>query len=240
MIRIVIGTQANQFIPQRVLEYSIRKHTSADVQIIPTRQTVERKGGTRFGFVRLCVPAICGYEGRAIYMDADQIVLGDVEELFDSLDDDHAITLVKRPVGTFGGIPVEPRNETSVMVLDCAKLKQWDPDHIFEQVVPNGDELRPGQIHYKDFVRLNWVDPAIIQPLDPSWNHYNVLREDTQLVHFSHVREQPWKRPAHELTAFWERWLTDALDDGFVTRLDLLREAALLHLHPRFLRLIAH
>jgi lipopolysaccharide biosynthesis glycosyltransferase len=236
MIRIVIGTQANQYVPQRVLEYSIRKHTSAEVEILPTRQTVKRRGGTRFGFVRFCVPSLCGYQGRAVYMDADQLVLGDVAELAASLDDDHAVAVVQAPDGTFGGRPVEPRNETSVMVLACDKLKEWDPDHLFENVVPNDRALRPGQIHYKDFQRLGWLDPALIQPLDPRWNHYNVVRDDTKLVHFSHVRDQPWKRPGHPLTPLWEEWLRETLEAGFLRRGEVLREVARLHLHPHFLR----
>ncbi len=240
MIRIVIGTQRNQYVPQRVLEYSIRKHASTDVEIHPTQQSVQRRGGTRFGFVRFCVPSMFGYEGRAIYLDADQLVLGNVAELLECLDEEHAVALVQRPEGTFGGRPVEPRNETSVMVLDCAKLKQWDPDHLFENVVANGRALCPGQIHYKSFQRLTWLDPALIQPLDPCWNHYNLLRADTKLVHFSHVREQPWKRPSHPLTDLWDRWLAETLDAGFLTRGDLLREVALLHLHPRFLRHVWH
>ena len=235
-IRVVIGTQSNQYVAQRVLEYSIRKHSAADIEIVPTRQQVGRVGGTRFGFVRFCIPSMFDYEGRAIYMDADQVVLGDVADLHSTLDEDHAVALVQRPEGFFAGRPVEPRNETSVMVLDCNKLKEWDPDHLFEHVVPNRARLRPGQIHYKDFVRLKWIDPALLQALPPSWNHYNIVREDSQLVHFSHVREQPWKRPTHPLTKFWEGWLVEALEAGYLTRQDILREVAKLHLHPRFLR----
>lgn len=236
MIRIVIGTQANQYLPQRVLEYSIRKHSSEEVEILPTRQTVQRRGGTRFGFVRFCVPSIFDYTGRAIYMDADQLVLGDVAELAANLDDDHAVAVVQEPEGTFDGEAVEPRNETSVMVLDCEKLKQWDPDHLFENVVANGKTLLPGQIRYKDFQRLSWLDHALIQPLDPRWNHYNLLCDDTRLVHFSHVRDQPWKRPSHPLASLWGRWLGEAIAAGFLTRPEILREVALMHLHPHFLR----
>jgi hypothetical protein len=236
VIRIVIGTQPNQYVPQRVLEYSIRKQTSEEVEILPTRQTVQRRGGTRFGFVRFCIPAMFDFQGRAIYMDADQLVLSDVRDLDESLDADHAVALVQQPEGLFAGQPVEPRNETSVMVLDCEKLKPWDPDHLFENVVPNHATLRPGQVHYKDFMRLAWLDPAVLQPLDPRWNHYNIVRDDTKLVHFSHVREQPWKRPQHPLTGFWEEWLAETIDAGFLSRRDLLREVALLHLHPHFLR----
>jgi hypothetical protein len=236
MVQIAIGTQANQYIPQKVLEFSIRQHTEAPLDLRFEAQRQHRVGGTRFGFVRFTVPALFGYQGRAIYMDADQLVLGDVRELVDQLDSDHAIGIVRDIEGTFAGEPVTPRNETSVMVLDCERLKEWDPETLFDHVVPNDAPLGPGQIHYKDFIRLAWVDPALIQAIDPRWNHYNMVREDTRLVHFSHVREQPWKRPGHPFRGFWEGWLVRALEAGALSRRELLAEVARLHLHPTFLR----
>ena len=91
MTTIVIGTDPSQFVAQRVLEYSIRKHTDADIKIVSGRQTQQRLGGTRFGFVRFLVPSLCDYQGTGIYMDADQLVLGDVAELAALLQPPHAI-----------------------------------------------------------------------------------------------------------------------------------------------------
>ncbi len=146
MIQIGIGTQANQYIGQKVLEYTIRKHTKEAVDIRYPKQIAKRKGGTKFGFVRFQLPELFGFKGRAIYMDADQLVFADVRELVDTLDSDHAIGIVRNIYGTFAGKPVAERNETSVMVLDCEKLVDWKTDTIFENVVPNSAELQPGQI----------------------------------------------------------------------------------------------
>jgi lipopolysaccharide biosynthesis glycosyltransferase len=236
MIKIVIGTEPTQYVAQRVLEYSIRKHASAEVEVIGGQQSQKRLGGTKFGFVRFLVPSLCGYQGTGIYMDADQVVLGDVIELAGSLQPPHMVGLVRDIEGTFAGEPVAPRNETSVMVLDCASLKSWDPQTMFDQVVPNKAPLQPGQIHYKDFMRLTWLDQDLIQPIDPRWNHYNLVREDTRLVHFSHVREQPWKRPEHPLTGFWEEWLHEAMGAGYLTRSDIVKAVALGRIHRHFLR----
>lgn len=238
VLTVVIGTEPTQYVAQRVLEYSIRKHASQEVEIKPVQQARSSPGGTRFGFVRFLVPQVCGYRGIGIYMDADQVVLGDVHELAGLLHEPHAVGLVRHIEGTFGGKPVEPRNETSVMVLDCARLRSWDPATLFDDVVANDAALAPGRIHYKDFMRLAWVDPALIEEIDPRWNHYNVVREDTRLVHFSHVREQPWKRPEHPATPFWEKWLVDAMGAGYVTRGDVLKAVALGRVHPHFLRVV--
>ena len=94
----------------------------------------------------------------------------------------------------------------------------------------------PGQLRSPRFLRLAWMDPAQIQALDPRWNHYNTLRDDSRNVHFSHVREQPWKRPRHPLRPFWEGWLAEALEAGALNRGEIVKEVAKLHLHPGFLR----
>jgi hypothetical protein len=236
MLRVVIGTEPTQYIAQRVLEYSIRKNASREVEVRGASQEQRAVGGTKFGFVRFLVPSLCDWRGIAIYLDADQVVLGDVHELAAQLTEPHAVGVVKHIEGTFGGKPVEPRTETSVMVMDCAKLRSWDPRTLFAGVVPNDAQLGPGQIHYKDFMRLAWFDPALVQEIDPRWNHYNMVRDDTKLVHFSHVREQPWKRPEHPYTGFWERWLVDAMGAGYVRRTDVLKAVALGRIHPHFLR----
>lgn len=235
-IRVVIGTEENQYVAQRVLEYSIRCHTSAELDIRCVQQKEQRLGGTKFGFVRFYVPQIFGYEGKAIYLDADQIVLADLQELQDALDEKHLLALVKDPVGMFGEKPVPKRKETSVMVVNCDQLKSWQPQTLFTNVVPNNAELQPGQIHYRDFMWLTWLDEGKIQLLDKAWNHFNILQEDSKLVHFSHVASQPWKNPQHPLTKFWGQWLVKTIHSGFLKRTELLREIVIKHVHPYFLR----
>lgn len=236
MIRIIIGTEYNQYLPQKVLEYSIKKSAKHPVEIQAIHQEDPRKGGTNFGFVRFNVPSLCGYEGRAIYLDADQLVLSDIGELFDILDSEHAIALVNQPEGFFGGKPVGQHNQTSVMVLDCAKLKHWDPKTLFANVIPNDDFLSPGQIHYRDFMMLAWERPELVQALPSYWNHFNVVRPESKLVHFSFVRSQPWKSPNHPLTEFWAEWLSRAIKDGAVSPKEVLREVLKGHVHRSFLR----
>jgi hypothetical protein len=240
VLNVIIGTQKNQFLAERVLEYSIRKNASGEVNVRALHQDRASPGGTNFGFVRFGVPSACDFQGRAIYLDADQVVLGDIYELAEQLHAPNAVGIVRKIEGSFGGKPVEERNETSVMVFACDQLRSWDPDKMFERVVPNGsDSLEAGQIRYRDFMRLAWFDPALIEEVDPCWNHYNVVREDTKLVHFSHVREQPWKRPKHPFTPFWLAWLEETIAAGALKKSDILKSVLRGHAHPYFLRALA-
>ncbi len=237
-LKVYIGTEDDQFIPQKVLEYSIHKHSNNNVETIPVKQEMERVGGTNFGFVRFLIPNMNNYEGRAIYIDADQLVFEDINNLSVLLDDAYSVALVNQPEGNFGKKIVEQANQTSVMVLDCHKLKDWDPEIIFNNVVPNKTELEEGQIHYRDFMMLKWYDQNKIQHIDPRWNHFNIKNPDTKLTHFSHVRTQPWKKPDHPLTEYWAEWLVEAIKNNSVTKNELEEEVKKGHIHPDILSLV--
>jgi hypothetical protein len=95
-IRIFVGCAPNHddAESQAVLEYTIRKHASRPVEITwmkLSRDPVSPFYGwdtstwaTPFSGFRYAVPALCGYEGRAIYMDSDVICMADVAELIDA------------------------------------------------------------------------------------------------------------------------------------------------------------
>ena len=237
MVKVVIGTEASQHIPQRVLQYSIEKCTPG-AEVYVRTQTEKRMGGTRFGFVRFHLPSMFGFQGKAIYLDADQIVLSNLNELADVLDENHKLALVCQPEGFFGQQPVPQRLETSVMALNCDQLHDWQPETMFHHVVPNDAPLQSGQIHYRDFMWLTWMDKTEILCIDPAWNHFNILKATTKLVHFSHVSSQPWKNPRHPLTEFWSQWLIQAMAAGHVKRRDLLQAILKRHIHPFFLKFV--
>jgi len=234
-LTVYIGTEDDQLIPQKVLEYSIYKSSKQPVHVRSVKQDVERVGGTNFGFVRFCVPKLNNFQDKAIYLDADQLVFTDINELADLLDDDHSIALVTKPKGTFGNKPVGQHNQTSVMVLDCAKLYDWNPNTMFNKVVPNRSQLESEEIHYRDFMMLNWFDQSKIQSIDPRWNHFNIVEPDSKLTHFSYVRSQPWRNPSHPLTAFWGKWLRESMKSGAVGRIELLKEIWRGAIHKHFL-----
>ena len=166
-LNVYIGTEDNRLIPQKVLMYSIKKYAKKQVNLIPCKQEVERVGGTNFGFVRFFVPSYNNFEGKAIYIDADQLIFDDINKLAETLSDDYTIALVNNAEGSFGKKPVGQINQTSVMVLNCEKLK-IGYESLFDNVVPNKAELKEGQIHYKNFVKLDWFDQTKIQSIDPA------------------------------------------------------------------------
>lgn len=177
--------------PALVLAHSIRKHTSIPVAIhfldyrhlqdcYGFNRAYDPKATTEFTYSRFLVPHLCGYDGVAIFMDNDLVCLSDIAELVRGcttqlLKDAATLLVRKHEQQAVDGAPkmygakqtAYPRkNWSSLMVMDCAKLKLWTKPvvetasgaylHRFQDIpdaqigeVPDGwndleDQYRPG------------------------------------------------------------------------------------------------
>lgn len=162
MIRIFIGVDHRQPIAYHVLSHSILRHASVPVAITPLNiktLPIEREGLTEFTFTRYLVPHLCNYEGKAIFMDSDMLVLGDVARL----DTDESVSFVH-----FDGEYLFER--PSVMVFDCSKCTKLTPEYI---------ECGNPQT-------FEWADSK--QELNPDWNflvNYEKPRVGVNLLHYT-------------------------------------------------------
>lgn len=83
-MKIFIGTDPRQPVAWIVLANSIARHSSIPVEITPLvlkQLPLKRRGLTEFTFSRFLVPWLCKFQGRALFLDADMVVTGDVAEL---------------------------------------------------------------------------------------------------------------------------------------------------------------
>ncbi len=114
-----------------MLDYSIRKHASVPVRVIPMvdfavpRPRDQRnRPRTGFSFSRFLIPALAGHRGRAVYMDSDMLVFGDVAELAEVPLDPHQVlcTYQEAPPEVWADNPsFHPGRHSAVMVIDCAR-----------------------------------------------------------------------------------------------------------------------
>ena len=190
-IRIFIATDDHSEAPERVIEYSIRKNTNAEVDItfmragdpgysydewnrgVPKDEWRPKSGGgwgTAFSVFRFTVPERCHYEGKAIYMDSDIIVLGDVQELWD-------MALPKPWVS-------KSMKRTCVSVIDCAGMKGVIPPITQMQTTGKGTS----------YYRMMLVRDRVISPTLPNaWNSADSCPPGTKALHFTNMGTQPWK-----------------------------------------------
>jgi len=133
--------------------------------------------------LRFMPPELMNYQGRAVVIDPDVFALGDVWELLNRDMEGKAIMC-------------RPRNKksrdingplaSSVMLLDCAKLKHWKAEEQF-------NEMFCDQRDYKKWITLMYEDRSTIGLLEDSWNDLDVLNKRTKMLHTTKRWTQPWK-----------------------------------------------
>lgn len=157
--------------------------------------------------LRFAPPELMGYRGRALVIDPDVFAQGDVWELL-SRDMDGKAILCRAKGGRKGK---QGAYASSVMLLDCARLRHW-------ALAGDFGGLFSGARDYMDWISLRLEDPATIGPLEPEWNDFDRLTPDTRLLHNTKRWTQPWKtgvpvdfRPADSFRLFPPRhWLRRA------------------------------
>lgn len=210
-IRIFLGTEPKTEIFRQVLEFSIRQRTKREVQITPMigemwEYPIEGiKVGTGFSLRRWMIPEACDWKGKAIYLDADQLVLADIEELWEQyLSPPSVVACTYQP----DKFRTTPWPQTSVMVIDCEKARDHWGFHI-DQVL---EYLRSknSKLEYADFMHATWLQPQPA-PIPVPWNHLNVLTGETKLLHYTKEPEQPHFNPKHPFADIWRKELCAAI-----------------------------
>ncbi len=217
-IYLFVGSEPKTLIAAKVLCRSITARTKATVQItlmegdacweIPA----DLPKGTGFSLRRFLIPRAMNYKGRAIYLDADQLVLGDIRELWDMpYVYPNADGVVWCTYQTDKHHPRRPSPQSSVMVINCEKAADWKPEKHWSW-------LRSGKVSYADFMHLSWLRPqAVCMPT--KWNRLNdVVVGDTRLLHYTREGRQPWYDPKHPHAGVWQAELELSIKEGYVTR----------------------
>lgn len=124
MHRVFIGYDPRQPIAYNVLQHSIIANASRPVSITPLvlkQLPIKRRGLTEFTFSRFLVPWLCGYEGAAVFLDADMVVKGDICELFGMVDNTAELSVCQ----------MQPRFEwSSAMLFNNEKCQVLTPEFI--------------------------------------------------------------------------------------------------------------
>lgn len=204
---VYIHTNDNQIVGALVSQYSLKKRSrhadKFDVKVLRLEETphlYDREGDTylrkgreavwhnddlqSFSPLRKLVPQAMGFQGRALVIDPDVFAVGDVYELLDRDMGGKAIVCKHETKGYRGnGVKFFA---SSVMLLDCQKLKHWTWD---DQI----DQMFDKTIDYGPWISLLDEDENTIGELEQYWNHFDQLDEDTKLLHNTERSTQPWK-----------------------------------------------
>lgn len=176
MIRLFIGYDPREAVAYNVLAHSVMKRSSRPISVTPL--ALQQLDGlmwrerdplqsTDFSFSRFLTPYFCDFQGWAIFMDCDMLVLDDIARLWDCRDDRYAVQVVKHDhvpkedIKFLGAVQTryEKKNWSSVMLMNCAKCTALTPDY-----VNTGSGL---ELH-----RFHWLEnDDLIGEVPHRWNH---------------------------------------------------------------------
>lgn len=186
-IRLFVGVDGTNcdLESQMVLEYSVRKHASQPVEIVWMQQAASgpwsgwrcATGRTPFSHFRWSLPALCAYDGKAIYTDSDFIFLADIAELWSQ--DVPGVFLSKQPKKHLG--------KTCCLLFDCAHAKGHVPDLKALRALPEPQGAMTK--YFKD-------RPELSSGFHGNWNAIDgdgLALNDPRLkaLHYSRMEHQP-------------------------------------------------
>lgn len=235
-IRVFCGADRSQQLAYRVLADSIRRHTARELQIrtidngdAPSTGDPRNAPYTEFSFARFAIPALCGYQGRAVYMDSDMLVFHDMAELWDTDMGDANVAIEIGSRSAPEQMSHARNRHAAVMLLDCARL-DWNVADIVQRLGRDYD--------YDALMSIDpVVDPGQMQERIPvGWNdldRYDPQR--TRNLHYTEIRTQPWVSALHPHGGLWVNALRRMLDAGTLQARDVQGEVELGYARPSLL-----
>lgn len=158
-----------------------REYTMTDGQKIDAIDG--RPFSTEFSFTRFLVPAICQWQGSALFMDCDQLFRTDIAKLISEIDQSYAVQVCRQVYEPKDTVKMDNqiqqkysrKNWSSVMVFNNAHMAT-------KQLTTDAVNMEPGSwLH-----QFNWCRDIDIGGLDHRWNWIDGTTEGEPLnVHYT-------------------------------------------------------
>lgn len=173
---------------QAVLEYTLRSRCSQSIEInwmIASRDPASpfygwdmSRWATPFSGFRWIVPALCGFEGRAIYLDSDLIVLADIAELWET------------PIAPGKVVVARDPTRFCVSLWDCAAAR---PYLMAQRLKDRADAHQRLAIWFS-------AHGTLVQRFDGLWNYLDTVDTaplaEAKILHYTALDTQPHLRHA--------------------------------------------
>jgi len=221
---VLIGFDAREALAFDVCRHSLLRRSSMPLHVRALRQDGLRHAGlyrrkavmrdgqqvdvidgrpfsTDFSFTRFLVPALCQYEGWALFVDCDFLFLADVAELLRCMDDRKAVLVCRQVHDPVEGVKMDGctqsryrrKNWSSFMLLNCGHPAT-------KRLTDAAVNERPGSwLH-----GLEWLRDEEIGDLPHQWNWIaGTTRGEPKAIHYT--TGGPWF-PDQASVAFAREW----------------------------------
>lgn len=220
MIRLFIGYDRAERVAWHVLVHSIIETCSEPITVtpignstLPSRLWWRTRGpydSTEFSVCRFLVPALCEWQGWAIFMDCDMLCRDDLARLWAQRDDRYAVMVRQHEYAPkadrkFLGqrqARYPRKNWSSLMLLNCAH--------------PDCRTLTPQYVNRAAGLDLHgfaWTAPQSIGALAGSWNELVLSANAPEASLWHYTEGGPWHGYGWR-AAPWYQALDDLLGAG--------------------------
>ena len=211
MINVFIGYDSKVKIAYHVLAESILKHSSEPVSIhpiyLPNLQKIHNRkqnvlASTEFSFSRFLVPYLMNYQGWAVFMDSDMVMISDIAELWQLRNEKYALQVCKHEytpnaekkfLGNTQTIYAK-KNWSSLMLMNCSQCKTLTTDYVN---TATGLELH----------QFKWLkDESLIGEIPLEWNWLvgeYPYKDNVKNIHFT--EGGPYFKE-YENTEYADKW----------------------------------
>lgn len=191
-LKVFVGYDVAEKPAYDVLKYSIEKHTSADIAVIPLYHKELRRQGyfqrpwltgamdgnrtdlidqrpfsTEFSHTRFLVPELCKFNGWALFMDCDMLVRCDIRDIFEQIDERYAAMCVKHRQEVKKSEKMDGSPQSSYYRKNWSSLVLWNCAHAANRILTKEcvNTSTGGWLH-----AFSWLDDHQIGALPEDFN----------------------------------------------------------------------
>lgn len=192
MIPIFIGYDTRETIAYHVCANSIIRHASVPISTAPLSLDLltdyvetHLDGSNQFVYSRFLVPYLMNYQGWAIFVDGDMVVVDDIVNLWNLKDESKAVMVVKHNYKTRATTKYFKATNEDYPRKNWSSVVLWNCDHSAHKLLsPEFVQNSTGQYLH----RFSWLNDSDIGELPIEWNwlvdEYGV-NTDAKLIHYT-------------------------------------------------------
>ena len=174
MITVFIGYDPDEAVAFHVCANSIIRHATQPINIVPLALNLlndytetHQDGSNAFTYLRFLVPHLMRYQGHAIYIDGDMVVLDDITKLDQLFSDTFAVQVVKHDYQTTQSIKYFGAKNENYPKKNWSSVILWNCAHEANQpLTPEYVQQNTGaHLH-----RFAWLSDRDIGELPLAWN----------------------------------------------------------------------
>lgn len=175
MLRIYIGYDPHETVAFHVLAHSIMRHSSQPVSISPLILSYlpgldrprDEFQSTDFAFSRFLVPWLCNYQGGpALFMDCDMLVRDDITKLFNLMDYDKTVMVVKHDYTPSTDTKFMGQKQSAYPKKNWSSVMLFNPHRCRALTQPYVNYASGKELH-----QFEWCGNEDVGELPVEWNH---------------------------------------------------------------------